>query len=197
VVRRDSPVLRGGDELSSASSRVGSRSAATKKEVVVEKIMWLVLGGVAFVAALRAGHSPRAMLVARWALGILSLVFGAAVNGIYLVLGTDYYADFADPSPFAFVRDTWSSLVVPNTEYFISLLIVAEAIAGALILGGGRRTQVGLVALIGFHVGQLAFGGVLWIWAPVMLVALALLLRAERQATTPAAGTPAVKHVSA
>lgn len=40
------------------------------------------------------------------------------------------------------------------------------------------------MALIGFHVGQLAFGGVLWVWAPLMLVALALLLRAERQAST-------------
>ena len=49
-----------------------------------------------------------------------------------------------------------------------------------LILSGGRRTQVGLIALIGFHIGQLAFGGVLWPWAIVMLVALVLLLRAER-----------------
>jgi hypothetical protein len=32
--------------------------------------MWLVLGGVAFVAALRVGHSPRALHVARWAPGI-------------------------------------------------------------------------------------------------------------------------------
>jgi hypothetical protein len=163
----------------------------------VEKIMWLVLGGVAFVAALRAGQSPRAVLVGRWALGILFVVFGAAVNAIYLLLGTDYYAHFADASPFPFVRDTWQSLVVPHTAFFITILIVAEATSGALILSGGRRTQVGLIALIGFHVGQLAFGGVLWVWAPLMLVAFVLLLRAERRATMTLTRAPSVKHVPA
>ena len=163
----------------------------------MEKIMWLVLGGVTFVAALRAGRSQRAMLVGRWALGILFVVFGAGVNALYLVLGTDYYAGFADTSPFPFVRNTWESLVVPNTAFFITLLIVAEATAGALVLSGGRRTQIGLVALIGFHVGQLAFGGVLWVWAPLMLVAFVLLLRAERRAPKAPARAPSVTHVPA
>lgn len=152
--------------------------------------MWLVLGGVAFVAALRAGRSRRARLVGRWAIGILFIAFGAAVNAIYLVWQPDYYNDFADPSPFAFVRDTWASLVVPHVELFIAMLVVAEAAAGALVLSGGRLTQIGLGALIGFHVGQLAFGGVLWIWAPLMIVTLGLLLRAERRATTTSTRTP-------
>lgn len=156
--------------------------------------MWLVLGGTAFVAALRAGRSRRARLAGRWAIGILFIVFGAAVNAIYLVWQPDYYTDFADPSPFAFVRDTWSSLVVPHVEFFIALLIVAEAVAGVLVLSGGWLTQVGLGALIGFHVGQLAFGGVLWIWAPLMLVTLVLLLRAERRATTTSPRAPSVRH---
>ncbi|MGV1036346.1 MAG: hypothetical protein ACOYD0_04885 [Candidatus Nanopelagicales bacterium] len=43
-----------------------------------------------------------------------------------------------------------------------------------------RWTQAGLIGLVGFHLGQLAFGGVLWIWAPLMLVTLVLDLRAER-----------------
>lgn len=132
-----------------------------------------------------------------WALGILFVVFGAAVNAIYLTLGTDYYAGFADTSPFPFVRDTWESVVVPNTVFFITLLIVAEATVGALILSGGRRTQFGLVALIGFHVGQLAFGGVMWVWTPLMLVAFVLLLRAERRATTGPTRAQSVKHVPA
>lgn len=148
----------------------------------MEKVMWLVLGGVAFVAALRAAHSQRAMYVGRWALGVLFIVFGAAVNAIYLAAGTNYYEDFATPSPFPFVRDAWESLVLPNLGFFISLLIIAEATAGVLVLSGGRWTQAGLIALIGFHAGQLAFGGVLWVWAPLMLVTLVLLLRAERQA---------------
>ena len=163
----------------------------------MERITWLILGGVAFVAALRAGHSRRAMYVGRWALGVLFIAFGAVVNAIYLAVGTDYYADFADASPFPFVRNTWESLVLPNQGFFITLLIIAEATVGALILSGGRRTQVGLIALIGFHVGQLAFGGVLWIWAPVMLVALGLLLRAEQHApTTRPTRLRPVKHPS-
>lgn len=148
----------------------------------MEKVMWLVMGGVAFVAALQAGHSRRAVYVGRWALGVLFVVFGAAVNAFYLAAGTGYYDDFAKPSPFAFVRDTWESLVLPHQGFFISLLIVAEATAGVLVLLGGRWTQIGLMALIAFHVGQLPFGGVLWIWAPLMLVTLTLLLRAERRA---------------
>jgi hypothetical protein len=81
--------------------------------------------------------------------------------------------------------------VLPNQVLFITLLILFEAAVGALILSGGRRTQVGLIGLIGFHIGQLAFGGVLWPWAIVMLVALVLLLRAERHPST----TPTRLHL--
>lgn len=127
------------------------------------------------------------MYVGRAALGLLFIVFGAVVNAIYLAMDNGYYDEFADASPFRFVRDTWQTLVLPHQGVFIGLLIVFEATAGVLILSGGRRTQAGLLGLIGFHVGQLAFGGVLWPWALVMLVALVLLLRAERRP----AGRPA------
>jgi hypothetical protein len=147
----------------------------------MEKIMWLVLGAVAFVAALQAGGSRRAMYIGRGAIGVIFIVFGAAVNTIYLWVGNGYYDEFATPSPFSFVTDTWESLVVPNQGFFIALLILFEATAGVLVLCGGRWTQAGLIGLLGFHVGQLTFGGVLWIWAPLMLVTLALLLKAERQ----------------
>lgn len=156
----------------------------------MEKIMWLILGGTAFVAALRAHRSRRAMYVGRWALGVLFILFGAAVNAVYLTIGNDYYADFADASPFPFVRDTWESLVLPHQWLFISLLILFEATAGVLVVTGGRWTQTGLLGLIGFHIGQLAFGGVLWPWAAVMLAALVLLLRAERHPP----GAPATAH---
>lgn len=144
--------------------------------------MWLVLGGIAFGAALQAGHSVRAMRVGRWALAVLMIAFGAVVNTAYLMMSPDYYSTFADASPFPFVRDTWESLVIPNQGFFIGLLIVAEATAGVLLLCGGRWTRIALVALIGFHIGQLAFGGVMWVWAPLMLMTLILLLRAERRA---------------
>jgi hypothetical protein len=149
--------------------------------------MWLLLGGTTFVAALRAHRSTRAIQVARMALGVLFIAFGAVVNAIYLALGNGYYDEFADASPFSFVTDTWHSLVLPHQGTFIGLLILFEATVGVLVLSGGRRTQVGLLALIGFHLGQLAFGGVLWPWAVVMLVALVLLLRAERH--PPGVGT--------
>jgi uncharacterized membrane protein YphA (DoxX/SURF4 family) len=148
----------------------------------MEKIMWLVLGGLALAAAVRAAHSRRAMYIGRWTLAVLFVVFGAAVNAVYLASGSGYFDDFAKPSPFTFVRDTWGSLVLPHQWFFISVLIIAEATAGVLVLIGGRWTQGGLVALICFHLGQLAFGGMLWVWAPLMLVTLVLLLRAERRA---------------
>lgn len=156
----------------------------------MEKIMWLVLGGTSLVAALRARSSRRARYLARGALGLLFIAFGAAVNAIYLALDNGYYDEFADRSPFAFVRDTWESLVLPHQGVFIGLLIVFEATAGVLVLCGGRWTRAGLIALIAFHVGQLAFGGVLWVWAGLMLVTLVLLLRAERHPPEASAAGP-------
>lgn len=63
--------------------------------------MWLVWGGTAFVAALRAQSSRRARYVGRMALALLFIAFGAAVNAWYLAFGQDYYEPFADASPFA------------------------------------------------------------------------------------------------
>jgi hypothetical protein len=50
------------------------------KKAAMEKIMWLVLGGVTFGAAWRAGKSRRAQYVGRVALGVLFIAFGAVVN---------------------------------------------------------------------------------------------------------------------
>ena len=101
------------------------------------------------------------------------------MNLIYLVTGSDY-ANFADAAHFSFIRDTWRSVVAPHQGLFVTLLIVFEATVGLLILSGGRKTQVGLVGLIGMQLGLLVFGWVLTIWALVMIPALLLLLRAER-----------------
>jgi hypothetical protein len=147
----------------------------------VEKVMWLVLGATVVVASVFAGRSDRARLVARVALGVLFLVFGALVNVIYLVTDWDSFAEFGEMSQFAFVRDTWASLVTPNTGLSIGALIVGEATAGILVLAGGRRLEAGLVGLLAFHVGLLFFGWWLWLYAVPMLGALTLLLRAERR----------------
>jgi hypothetical protein len=147
----------------------------------VEKIAWLVLGIVTFVAAVRAGRSRPALYVGRAALGVLYVGAGALVNAVYLATGTDY-ATFADAAHVAFVRNTWHSVVAPHQGIFITLLVIFEAAVGVLILSGGRRTtQVGLVGAIGMHVGLLAFGWTMSLWSLLMLVALGLLLRAERR----------------
>ncbi|GAA4406365.1 hypothetical protein GCM10023168_21090 [Fodinibacter luteus] len=146
----------------------------------MEKVMWLLLGATVVVASVGAHRSPRARLVARVALGVLFLVFGAMVNVVYLATDWDSFAEFGQMSQFAFVRDTWATLVVPNTGVFIGALIVGEATAGILVLSGGRRMRAGLVMLLAFHVGLLFFGWWLWLYAVPMLVALTLLLRAER-----------------
>jgi hypothetical protein len=147
----------------------------------MEKVMWLVLGATVIVASLFADRSSRARLVARVALGVLFLVFGAMVNVVYLITAWDSFAEFGEMSQFAFVRDTWASLVAPNTGLFIGALIIGEAIAGILVLSGGRRLEAGLVLLLAFHVGLLFFGWWLWLYAVPMLGALTLLLRAERR----------------
>ena len=143
--------------------------------------MWLVLGTTVVVASVFAGRSERARLAARVALGVLFLVFGAMVNVVYLVTDWDSFANFGELSQFAFVRETWASLVAPNTGVFIGLLIAGEATAGILVLCGGRWMRAGLVLLLAFHVGLLFFGWWLWLYAVPMLGALTLLLRAERR----------------
>lgn len=153
----------------------------------MEKIMWLVLGATVMVASLGADRSHHARVVGRFALGTLFLLFGAVVNAIYLVTEWDSFASFGEMSQFAFVRETWASLVAPNTGFFIGLLIAGEATAGILVLLGGRRQQAGLVLLMAFHVGLLFFGWWLWLYAVPMLGALILLLRAERRHQPPAA----------
>jgi len=77
----------------------------------------------------------------------------------------------------------------------VTMTLPGRATVGALILSGGRRTQVGLLGLIGFHIGQPAFGRAPWLWAIPMIVAPALLLRAERH--PPTAPTPQALCIAA
>lgn len=142
-------------------------------------VVWSVLGLVIFVAAIRAARSPQALRVGRWAVGALYIGAGAGVNAWYLARGDDY-GGFADGSQFAFVRETWQSVVAPEQAFFISLLIAFELAVGALVLSGDRRAELGLVAAIGFHVALLSFGWAFALWSVPMLFAFALLLRAQR-----------------
>lgn len=69
--------------------------------------------------------------------------------------------------------------------------MVFEAVVDVLILSGGRRTQVGIVGAIAFHLAMCLFGWAVTIYALIMVPALALLLRAERRAAAVSAATVA------
>lgn len=157
------------------------------------QVIWVALGIVIFVAAVRSRNSTRAMYVGRAALATLYIGAGALVNAVFLATGSDY-AEFAATSYIPFVRDTWRSLVVPNVSIFIPLLIGFETAVGALVLRGGRFTQIGLVAAIAFHAALLPFGWGSYMWSIPMIVALALLLRSERRAHTSGAPVPEEPH---
>ena len=144
------------------------------------QISWLLLAVVTFVGALRARRSLRSY---RWALGALAALMlgaGAAVNATYLLLDRSY-AHFADASPFAFVRDTWSALVVPHETFFITLLVVFEATVGVLVLVGGRGRRVAFVLIAAFHVALLVFSPWYLAWSVPVVVTMVLLLKADRR----------------
>jgi hypothetical protein len=148
----------------------------------------------AVVASVLAIWRPRARYIGRVAVGVLMLLGGAAFNAVNLALGD--YAGFADQAHFGWVTAAWRTVVAPNQYLFIGLLVAFEAVVGVLILSGGRRTQLGLVGAIGFHLALWLFGWFVTVYSLIMLPALALLLRAERRAATVSATTAAPAAVS-
>jgi uncharacterized membrane protein YphA (DoxX/SURF4 family) len=150
-------------------------------------ILWVTCAAVVVVSAVRVRHHrTTALRTARFAMAALYLVAGAAVNLFFLLRGDDY-AEFARGSYLPFVRDTWASLVVPNHDAFISVLIVFEVAVGVLVLLGGRRTQLAYAAAILFHVALLSFGWGFFLWSVPMVAAMVRLLHAERQPSESAA----------
>ena len=149
-------------------------------------VFWSVTEMVIFIAALWAWWSRRAMYVGRVAVATLFIAGGALFNTLTFATGGDY-SGFADRSYLPFVTDTWRSVVAPNQYMFIPLLIGFEVVVGALVLTGGRRTQLALVGAIGFHIGLMFFGWEYYLFSVAMIVAFALLLRAERKHTAVAA----------
>src|SRR6266545_1916486 len=155
------------------------------------QILWLACDAVPIIAAVLAGRSRRARYLGRVAVGVLFVVGGALGHVVNLATSGDY-ADFADPAHFAWVTDAWRAVVAPNQVLWIGLLVVFEATVGALVLSGGRRTQLGYVGVIGFYLALWLFGWFETVWVVVMLPPMLLLLRAERRAA--AAPAPAA-HV--
>ena len=103
-------------------------------------ILWVTCGIATVVAGLLAYRSAVARYVGRGAVGVLFLLGGAVVHLVNLVTGVDY-GDFADPSFFVWVTDTWHAVVGPNQVLFIGLLAAFEAVVGVLAMCGGRLTR--------------------------------------------------------
>jgi len=160
---------------------------------IVWPIVWLVCGATTIVAAVLANRSRRARYVGRAAVGVLFILGGALVHVINLATGLDY-TGFADPAHFAWVTDTWRTVVGPNQGLYIGLLVVFELTVGALTISGGRRTQLGLIGVIGFYLALWLFGWFETVWCVVMIVPMLLLLRAERRAAAASAQSRQVEE---
>jgi len=150
-------------------------------------ILWLVCGAATIIAAVLADRSRRAQYLGRTAVGVLFIAGGALLHVINLATGTDY-AGFADPAHFAWVTHAWNVVLVPNHVLLIGLLALFEATAGALVLSGGRRTELGYLAVIAFYLALWPFGWIETVWVLIMLPAMLLLLRAERRAAPASQG---------
>jgi hypothetical protein len=159
------------------------------------QIFWVAYVATAIVASVLAIWSRRSRYVGRVAVGVLMLVGGAVFNAVNLALG-EHFADFADQAHFGWVTVAWRTVVAPKHYLFIGLLVVFEVIVGVLILSGGRRTQIGLIGAIGFHLALWLFGWGVTVYSLLMLPTLVLLLRAERRATTVPAATAAPNAVA-
>jgi len=154
-------------------------------------ILWLVCGAATVVAAALAARTRRARYIGRAAVGVLFIFGGALLHVINLATGGDY-AGFADPAHFAWVTHAWNAVVVPDHVLFIGLLAVFEVTAGVLAISGGRRTQLGYLAVIAFYLALWLFGWIETLWVLIMLPAMLLLLWAERRSAAAAhGGTPA------
>jgi uncharacterized membrane protein len=157
-------------------------------------ILWTVCGIATLIAAVLASRGKRWRYVGRAAVGVLFIAGGALAHLVNL--GTHAsYASFADPALFAWVAHAWRAVVPPNHVVLIGLLAVFEAAVGALVISGGRRTQVGYAAIIAFYLALWLFGWIETVWCVVMIPAMVLLLVAERHAaphTHSRAPSPAV-----
>jgi hypothetical protein len=157
------------------------------------EVLWIVCGLATLIAGVMATRGRRWRYLGRIAVGVLFLVGGATFNFITLVFG-EGYEEFADDAHFGWVSEAWGSVVTPNQGLFIGLLIAFEAIVGLLVLSGGRRTQVGYVAVIAFYSALWVFGWFTTVWAALMIPFMILLLRAERHATTQPTPAPEIEE---
>src|SRR5262245_15152150 len=85
----------------------------------------------------------------------------------------------SDPAHFAWVTHAWNAVVVPSHVLSIGLLAAFEAAAGVLAISGGRRTQLGYLAVTAFYLARWLFGWIEAMWVLIMLPAMLPLVRGE------------------
>jgi hypothetical protein len=108
-----------------------------------------------------------------WARAFGGIFLASAVTHTILVTVTPHsYDAFADGSWWPFVTHAWHSVFVPNTGYFIALLIAFEASVGLLILSR-RYRRTGIAAAIAFNAALILFGWGFCFWS-VPVIALLL-----------------------
>jgi hypothetical protein len=102
---------------------------------------------------------------------------GSAVHVAIVVTGTQTYRHFAGTAFIPFVKQAWLSVFMPRAALLGLLLAAFQLAVGLLILAGGRRTALGLMAAMAFHLGLMLFGWGFWFWSTPMLAMLVALLR--------------------
>lgn len=146
-------------------------------------ILWTLCGIVTLIAAALARRSKRWLYTGRGAVGVLFIIGGALAHIVNLISGASY-TRFADPALFGWVTTTWRTVVPPHHVVLIGLLAAFEATVGALIISGGRRTQVGYAGVIAFYLALWLFGPIEAVWCAVMIPAMVVMLLAERRAAS-------------
>jgi hypothetical protein len=102
---------------------------------------------------------------------------GAAIHVAIVITGTETYRHFADTAFIPLVEQAWLSVFMPHAALLGLLLAAFELAVSLLILAGGPKTRLGLLAAIAFHLGLMLFGWGFWFWSVPMLVMLVALLR--------------------
>jgi hypothetical protein len=148
-------------------------------EIVTLAIGWVLTGLVIVVTGAMAGRSHRALLVGLGATAFAMAGLGAVGNAVAVATGVDFAA-YAQASYSASVRDLLGLAGSPQVSVLVALLIAYQAVAGLVILFGGRWVEVGLAATIALQIGLLAFGWWYFLVSPLVIVGLSLLWRAWR-----------------
>jgi hypothetical protein len=122
-------------------------------------------------------HRPGRMArVGRLAFGVM-FTGGAAIHVAIVIIGTETYRHFADTAFIPFVKQAWLSVFMPHAALLGLLLAAFELAVGLLILAGGPKTRLGVLAAIAFHLGLMLFGWGFWFWSVSIFAMLVALLR--------------------